>query len=442
MDAIIGNLDAILYGAGLLVLLLIFMPFSPMMIDMLMLPRGMQIGIYRYRHLLWLFVWLSAAVVLIRGFNAIAEPGGMLAPVTSAIKAALGDWAPALLGSGDPVWITVVLITAAVMGMMFWSGYVPYVMTPPSNPRLLDIDEADTLLSDDDVVLGTVEGDDARAYPRDTIARPHFFEDTVGGRRLMVSYCILCNSGIAFKPELSGRPLSLRCVTAYNNNIIYYDPEGGNYIQQLDGGVIDGPDTGEMLEQHPVVQASWGEWKRLYPNTKLYHAPEKTFRDKMVGAMLQMMIPISKLSKRKTPWHRIRGKLDTRLPAMSYVYAIELNGARKCYAQKDLDAAPVVNDTVGGAPLAVFYDADRDIGDIFARDIDGRTLTFEPASGNADGAVARDRETGSLWDITGRAVSGEMAGRSLTRLPHYNKLFWFSWPLFKPDAELTTIKTA
>lgn len=435
MDLIMANLDAILYGAGLIVLLLIFMPFSPMMIDILLLPRGMQIGIYRYRHLLWLFVWLCAAVVMIRGFNAIEEPSGMFAPVASAIKTALGDWAPALLGSGDPVWITVVLITAAVMGMMFWSGYVPYVMTPPANPKLLDVAEADRLISDDDIVLGTTGGGEAHAYPRDNIARPHYFEDSIGGQRITVSYCILCNSGIAFKPEIAGKPVRLRCVTAYNNNIIYYDPDGRNYIQQLDGSVFHGPDKGAVLEQHPLVQARWGEWKQLYPHTKLYYAPENSLRDRMVGAMLQMMIPIDKLMRRKTPWHRIRGKLDTRLPAMSFVYAIERNGERKGYAQDDLARLTAINDSLGGDPVAVLYDANRDIGDIFLRRVGERSLTFEPASGEDD-VIVRDTETGSLWDIAGRAVSGELQGNVLERLPHYNKLFWFSWPLFKPDAGL------
>jgi len=434
MDVVNSALDPIVYTIGLIVLLLLYMPFSPMLIDVLLLPRGLQVGIYRYRHLLWAIVWACTAVLLIRSFNAIETAGGFLAPVTETVKTVLGDWAPALLGSGDPAWLTVTLITIVVAAMMFWAGYVPFVMTPPENPRILDADEADSLLFDDDMVLGTVSGNEARAYPRDYIARPHYFQDTVGGTRLTVSYCILCNSGIAFKSELAGRSLKLKCVTAYNNNIIYHDPEGDNYIQQLDGAVFHGPEKGTQLEQHPLIQATWGEWKKLHPETKLYYAPEKTLRDKIVGAMLQMMIPIHKLAKRKTPWHRIRGKLDTRLPAMAYVYAIEMGGERKSYAQDALAEESVINDTVGGEPIAVVYDKARDIGDIFARNIAGRTLTFEAA---AEGeAVARDKETGSLWDISGTAISGEMQGKALTSLPHYNKIFWFSWPLFKPDTAI------
>lgn len=427
MDFLAAHLDAVLYGAGLIVLMLLFMPFSPMMIDILLLPRGLQLGIYRHRHKLWLVVWAAALVLLVRGMNGIAEPSGVFAPLVTTVQS-LG-----ILGAGDPVWIKVVLITAAVMAMMFWSGYVPFVMTPPANPELLDIARADKLISDDAMVLGIVNGDDIHAYPRDNIARPHFFEDTVGGVPLTVSYCILCNSGMAFKSEIRGKKLALKCITAYNNNIIYHDPASDNYIQQLDGEVIFGPDTGTRLDTHPLIQARWGDWKAMYPTTRLYYAPEQTFRDKMVGAMLQMMIPIRKLVARSTPWHRIRGKLDTRLPAMAYVHAVEIGGVRKAYAEADLKSTQVINDTVGGTPLAVMYDAGRDVANIFSRRCGGRELNFEPASGEG---IARDRETGSQWDITGKCVAGELTGQRLTQLPHYNKLFWFSWPLFKPDTAI------
>ena len=110
---------------------------------------------------------------------------------------------------------------------------MPYVMSPTSRQRILTVTESDEMLRPDDIVLGLVYGNEVRAYPRDAIARPHYFTDTLGNTPLMISYCILCNSGVAFKSELDGRQLELKCVTAYNNNIIYYESATGNFIQQL-----------------------------------------------------------------------------------------------------------------------------------------------------------------------------------------------------------------
>ena len=294
-------MDALLYGLGLFTVLAIFMPYSPLMIDLLMLPRDLQIAIYRHRSKLWAIVWLCTLVLLARAINGSVEPTGWSAPIVGILHTLIGGWSPALVGVGDPSWLSVTFITVLVMAMMFWTGYVPYVMTPPKNPQLLDIAAADQLVGEQDMVLGVVNGGEAHAYPRDSIARPHYFNDNVGGTSMTVSYCILCNSGMAFKSELKGRPMDLKCVTAFNNNIIYRDPATENYIQQLDGSIFHGPDKGTELEAYPVVQANWGDWKALHPETKLYYAPAATFRDKMVALMLEMMIPIRKLSKRKKP---------------------------------------------------------------------------------------------------------------------------------------------
>lgn len=433
MEFITANLDAILYFSGLIVLLFIFMPFSPMLIDIMMLPRHIQIGIYRHRRILWTIVWACAVVVAIRGLNAIGEPSGLLAPITGILKTALGGWAANLLGTAGNSWLQATVITGLVMTMMFWMSYVPYVMTPPTMQKLLDPSDTEGIVADDDMVLGIVGDGEARAYKRDAIARPHFFNDTVGDNPLMISYCILCNSAMAFVRELDGKAVDMKCVTAFNNNIIYYDKDTGNYIQQIDGVVFYGPDTGKQLKPYPVVQATWGNWKKLHPDTKYFHAPSTSFRDKMMDVMLQWMIPIRKLSVRKKPYHRILGKLDKRLPAMSYVYAVELGDERKGYAESDLANNPVVNDTVGGQDIVVLYDKDCDVGAIFSRSVGGRTLNF---SVSTESSLATDNETGSSWDVTGRAVAGELAGTTLEGVPHFNKLFWFSWPLFKPDTAL------
>ena len=397
--------DPVIYFVGLVAALVIYMPFSPMTIDLLMLPRERQIAIYLHRKKLWAVVALMCALLAVRG----------------------------VLGHADPAWLWAGAITAAVLAMAFWGGYVPFVMTPPSDQRLVDAAEADKLIADDDVVLGLIEGGEVRAYPRDMIARPHYFTETVGGTPLIVSYCILCNSGMAFKAELDGRPLDLRCATAFNNNIIYHEPTTGNFIQQLDGEVFLGPDEGKRLDAHAVVQATWAEWKRLHPDTKLYYAPAITLRDKMVALMLGMMIPIDKLSRRAKPWHRVRGKLDERLPAMSLVLGVEIGGEKCAYPVEQLRQQAVFEDTVGGEPIVVVYDRERDMGQVFSRRLEERTLSFAAAS---DGALARDAETGSAWDITGVAQDGELAGSALTAVPHYNKLFWFSWALFKPGTRL------
>ena len=97
---IIEYWDVILYAVGLLTILTIFLPFSPMTIDLLMLPRAAQITIYRYRRLLWALGILCFGLLTARaGLGLVGQSGW-------AAETAVMIWAGGLLGEANPVWLT------------------------------------------------------------------------------------------------------------------------------------------------------------------------------------------------------------------------------------------------------------------------------------------------------------------------------------------------
>jgi len=53
----------------------------------------------------------------------------------------------------------------------------------------------------------------------------------------------------------------------------------------------------------------------------------------------------------------------------------------------------------------------------------------------ADAGGFVDEQTGSRWDITGRAVSGPLEGRRLDRVIAIDS-FWFDWAAFHPDTRI------
>lgn len=426
-------LDAILYAVGLGTALTLFLPFSPMTIDLVNLSRGVQTSIYRYRALLWSLAGVCLGLLLLRGLNGALDQDLASAP------AGAYHW---MLAASSTAWSWAAIATSGVLAVLFWSGYVPFVMTPPSRQQILSVAGADQTLAPHDVVLGVVCGTQVRAYPRATIARPHYFVDTLADTPLMISYCILCNSALAFKAELDGRRLQLKCVTAYNNNIIYHEPATGNFIQQIDGTVFEGPDAGKALDTYPVTLSLWSDWKQRYPQTTLFHAPAVRWRDRLVARMLETLIPIAKLSKRSKPWHRIRGHLDRRLPAMSLVIGVESAGEACAYPVDAVRLRRVLDDVVGATPITLFHDAAHDLSAVFLRQVDARTLNFVPAQGAGGRVVACDRETGTLWAADGMALQGPLRGRALAPVPHVNKLFWFSWAIFKPATRVAAQEAA
>ena len=147
---------------------------------------------------------------------------------------------------------------------------------------------------------------------------------------------------------------------------------------------------------------------------------------------------IGLLGARDTPFHGLTTAVDDRLPAMSYVLGIERDGERVAIPRAALDERPVINETVGGTAIAVLYDSEREIGNVFHRRVGERVLTFRPAPDGPDEAIARDDETGTYWTLSSEAVAGEFAGTTLDRHPHWDDLFWFSWAAFRPDTRVFT----
>jgi len=125
---------------------------------------------------------------------------------------------------------------------------------------------------------------------------------------------------------------------------------------------------------------------------------------------------------------------------MSFIYGVDINGESCAYSLSELRHHKVVNDTVGGTPIAVLYNPDHDIGGIFSREVNSMNLTFEPSSKTGTAVVARDNETGTLWTATGESIEGTLLGHSLQPIPHINKLFWFSWALFKPNTRISALQ--
>jgi len=136
-----------------------------------------------------------------------------------------------------------------------------------------------------------------------------------------------------------------------------------------------------------------------------------------------------------------RGQPDRRRPPKERVVGITVDGASRAYPWSTLAAQGVIQDTVSGERLVVFYrpgavsaraDAEiarsRAVGatGVFSAIVDGRGLSFERVPERF-----RDRETGSTWNLLGHAVKGPLAGKRLRAIPHVDA-FWFAWAAFNP----------
>jgi len=100
------------------------------------------------------------------------------------------------------------------------------------------------------------------------------------------------------------------------------------------------------------------------------------------------------------------------------VLGVEIDGASAVYPVHLLEYHQIVNDTLGGVPIAVTYGPLTGTPRVFRRRVEGTVLEFG-VSGllyNA-GFLMYDRQTESLWSqFEGRALAGPLAGKVLTRV--------------------------
>jgi hypothetical protein len=125
---------------------------------------------------------------------------------------------------------------------------------------------------------------------------------------------------------------------------------------------------------------------------------------------------------------------EARMNPGERVLGIARNGEAKAYPVRILNWHEVVNDTVGGEPVAVTYCPLCGSGVTFARAVHGKERSFG-VSGllyNSD-VLLYDRETGSLWSqILGKAVTGPANGAKLAVLPTAHTS-WEDWVRRHPD---------
>ena len=309
-------------------------------------------------------------------------------------------------------------------------------------PKFVAISEADGWLGEREPVVVSSVGNHAKAYPLQILVWHEIVNDVVGDVPVVITYCPLCNTALAFERLLDETLLDFGTTGRLrHSDLVMYDRQTESWWQQATGEGIVGAYAGRRLTFISAPIVSWRDFKRTYPagltlsrdtgHRRSYGRNPYAGYDDPGGS----------------PWARFFGReADDRLPAMERVVAISTGKIAVAYPFSVLASKRVVNDQFDGIPIAVFWapgtasalDAGqiaegRDVGSsgVFNRRVGSRVLTFEPAG---DGTY-RDRETGSTWNILGRSETGELAGTQLQPVPHGNH-FWFAWGVFRPETRI------
>ena len=282
-------------------------------------------------------------------------------------------------------------------------------------------------------------GGEARAYPLQILMFHEIVNDTVAGLPVAVTFCPLCNASIVFDRRIDGAVLDFGTTGKLRkSDLVMYDRRSESWWQQFTGTGIVGRYAGVTLAQLPSTIAAFDEFRKAYP------------QGRVLSRQTGFLRPYGRNPYRG--YDRIGDRpflfndpVDPRLPAMERVLGVTRNGKIRVYPLGALAGSPIINDEVGGEPIVVFsqegllsaLDAEviRNSRRIpaaaaYSRKLHERVLLFERREGRI-----LDRETGSEWDIFGRAVAGPLQGARL-KSADGGVHFAFAWLAFNPASEI------
>jgi hypothetical protein len=207
----------------------------------------------------------------------------------------------------------------------------------------------------------------------------------------------------------------------WRDALVMYDRETGSYWSQVNASAIAGRHAGKTLEEIPSVVTTWGEWKKLHPDTLVLEKPaleESAYAgynaSDRVGA-----------TGRSSP--------DERLPGKDLVVGVRDGASAAAVPLEHLRERGIVNGAVGDTPV-VWVAVSGTGAAAFQRRLDGRTL--ELTLDTQGRLVTAGTQDASTFDAeTGAGIAGPLAGRSLRRLPAL-RVFWYAWTSFHPDTAL------
>lgn len=236
-------------------------------------------------------------------------------------------------------------------------------------------------------VLGVFYNGVAKAYPIKILDWHEIVNDDFGGKPVVITYCPLCGSGIAFESDIvKDKPTEFGVSgLLYNSDVLLYDRTTQSLWSQILGKAISGPLKGQELQVVNTQRMTLKSWKSLYPWTQILTTNtgyERNYQTSPYGSYdleNRTMFPVA--------------HTNDVLHKKEWVIGIENKGVYKAYSKKRLAKLrkQELQDTVGGETF---------------------TLTWDK---KAENVVIKNSD-----------------GEKIASL----QMFWFAWVAFHPDTEV------
>jgi len=252
--------------------------------------------------------------------------------------------------------------------------------------------------------------EDVRAYPLTYVAHHDIINDSISGRKVIVSFCNLCNVAMSYDTTDYSRKRGFAVASQYRGNMVMKALDTHTIWQQFTGETLAGSRHPSKLSVLFSRMLPWGEAQSLFPQIKLAKTTAKE------------RLPFS---LRFFPWNRLQRsnyilglrQRDRRLPARARVLGIESIGGDLAYLKDEVTRSGWIrNDEVR---LLIVMKGECATG--FLTEVDGLPRELFVREGRIT-----DKETGSVWNLRGRGLAGPLKEYDLVDWQVHNQ-FWYAW---------------
>lgn len=251
----------------------------------------------------------------------------------------------------------------------------------------------------------------------------HVAEGVLNGTAWMMSYCVICNAGMVFSPQVEGKQHHFVDGGLYNAMTILLDQESQSLWNHITGYCLHGTHQGKQLKalttplqrsasqvlaEYPDIQTAW---QALSPeDTRMIQEEEAARLDSNMALPAYLLLGME--------------NLDERLPRFEMGLGVWTKQTQRYYTLKDLLTNHFILDELDGRSLVIYSSAQQVAPEAFfttSRQLDwhGDALYLD------DGQVLRD---GILYDAQGKRLNMERPYQLFQR--------WYSFVILFPKCQI------
>jgi hypothetical protein len=282
--------------------------------------------------------------------------------------------------------------------ILFSAGYInPSIMMRSQQGRAhyYSIAEAKKVLAANTSLIVVESGQIARGHPDGHMLRPHV-ASSKNDPNVVMTYCGLTNMGIAYQPEIEGTRVDLGVMTQLENNLVMWDKNSGEPIQQFWGSLErTGPHGPHMPELASFRMPLWA-FEKAYPNGEVFlnlvpsflQNPFLAIYDRIIHAIFSHAITLQ--ANREAPAFPTIDNIDKRLPNKQKIYGANVGDDYVAYTKEFIRLqGDIFNVSIGGQKILIAYHEKLDSVGMYINTEKGTVKEIDFGGGSKMGQLQR-----------------------------------------------------